>query len=1184
MNRLPIPPDDDARVQALRNYHLNSLKDAEFDRLTQIASIICQAPIALISLLDKNKQWFKSVIGFESEINETEREVSFCQYTIMKREILLIEDALLDERFRENIFVTGEPHIRFYAGYPLIDTNGFALGSLCVLDFVPRTINEDQQTALKLLAEQVTSLIQENRRKEEARHFEQLFQVSNDLICVAGLDGYFKKVNPAFTNVLGWDRDFLLHTSFFEITHPDDIEPAKEELANLALGKATINFSNRVKTTDGRYKTLQWVTTPHPATGEIFAIARDVSEMIRKEKLLQASENRLRSFFEHSIGLMCTHDLQGNFLSVNVAGAGLLGYTVEELEGKSLFDIVPEERHAFVSEYLEKIVKDGVAKGLMTTLKRNGEHRVWMYNNTLDTAIDGSVYVIGNSIDITEQYHLENSLKRTSEMLQQTNEVASVGGWEFDLLKKKIHWSKVTRQLHEVEPDFEPQLDKGLQFYKEESRAVIIEALNRAIKDGTPWDLELEIVTAKGNERWIRTLGNAEIEDGQVKRLYGTFQDITDSYKQRQELQNAKQQAEQANIAKSEFLANMSHEIRTPLNGVIGFTDILLKTKLTEIQLQYLSVVNQSANALLSTINDILDFSKIEAGKLELDIDKTDLFELGCQASDIITYQAQKKGLEILLNISTDLPRFIWADAVRLKQVLVNLLGNAVKFTEQGEIELKIEAVTDITREQVTFRFEVRDTGIGIKPDRQQKIFESFAQEDTSTTKKYGGTGLGLTISNSLLGLMGSKLHVRSTPGVGSTFYFDLNLRTQQGERLPFANTEQIKRVLIVDDNRHNREILKQMLMFRNIASDEAKNGFEALEILSAAEHQYDVVMMDYHMPHMDGLETIRKIRMSNLINNKSIVIVLHSSSDDETMLRACEELNVDCRLVKPIKMQEMYQTLSRALRTEKKKQQDAILQTDSDKSVFTVLVAEDNDVNMLLARTVIKRITPNAIIVEAANGIMAVEKFRQQLPDIILMDVQMPEMNGYEATRAIRGLETSKHVPIVALTAGNVKGEREKCLAAGMDDFLAKPFVEESIRALFATWLHDSKTSAATQEPVAESNQHFDVNIVKKYLGDEDGIINELLVLTTSELNKTLLLLEKQVNEQNLQGVNAMGHKMYGTAATAGMVQLAEMANKFSHLPVFHPGEVDNMFNEIADEVKIVSDQIKEYLSQFVE
>ena len=1183
MKRLPVPSNEAERLRALRNYHIvDSLPDAEFDRLTELASLICGTPISLISLIDEKRQWFKSATGLP--ITETERELSFCQYTIMENAPFQVEDALADERFSDNPMVTDMPNIRFYAGYPLLDRNGYALGTLCVVDYQPRHLSDEQLKALRLLAEQTIALITEQKKRDELRHFERLFQLSNDLICISGTDGYFKKVNPAFTKVLGWDEAYLLHTSFYDLTHPDDLPKAMDEVVKLANGQFTVNFTSRVKTKDGFYKTLQWATTPEPVTGEIFSIARDISEMIRKEQQLKASEDRLRSFFEHSLGLMCTHDLEGRFLSVNEAGAALLGYTVAELADKTLFDIIPESRVPFMHEYLRYIQETGTARGIMTTRHKDGTLKVWMYNNTLDTTIDGFTYVIGNSIDITEQYHLEKDLKRTKEMLEQTNEVARVGGWEMDLIRKKVYWSDVTKDLHEVDPSFEPELAQGIRFYKEgESRRLISKAVEEAMLNGTPWDLELEIITAKGNERWIRTLGNAESENGRVKRLYGTFQDITDDYRQRQELKNASIQAEQASIAKSEFLANMSHEIRTPLNGVIGFTDILLKTKLSQIQHQYLTVVNQSANALLSTINDILDFSKIEAGKLELDVDKYDLYEMGCQATDIITYQAQKKGLEILLNIAAGLPRFIWADAVRLKQVLVNLLGNAAKFTDKGEIELKIAAITDTSKEQVTFRFEVRDTGIGIKAERQQKIFESFSQEDASTTKKYGGTGLGLTISNSLLGLMGSRLHVKSSPGEGSIFYFDLTLHTQKGDPVSYENIEQVKRVLIVDDNLHNREILKQMLLFKNIVSDEAANGFEALQLLAKKEHEYDVILMDYHMPHMDGLETIRKIRESNTAAGKHLIIVLHSSSDDETILRACEELEVDFRLVKPIKMQEMYNALSRALKAEQVK--EAEQQTDgtvNNTEVFTVLIAEDNEVNMLLAKTVIKRIAPNARIVEAVNGAVAIAQYQYTHPDLILMDIQMPEMNGYEATRAIRQLTGGADVPIVALTAGNVKGEKEKCMAAGMNDFVAKPFVEESIRMVFDTWI--TKKAGIPALPVskpATADPHFDIHTIRKYLGDEEEIIREMLMLTKSEIKKTIALLEKQVADQQLPGMNAIGHKLYGTAATAGLATLAALANRFSHMPSFIAPEANSLLQQVREEALLVTERIQGYLSE---
>ncbi len=1444
MEELPIPLNEKERLKALKNYQIvDTEPEAEFDRLTELASMICGTPISLVSLLDESRQWFKSKTGLE--VSETARNLAFCQYAIMDSQILEVEDATKDERFKQNSLVLSDPFIRFYAGFPLIDSKGYALGTLCVIDNKPSKLSEEQQRALKLLGEVAISLIVERRQREEQKYFEKLFNSSNDLICVAGTDGYFKRINPAFQEVLGWDQDYLLGVPFFDLVHPDDVEKSRHELAALASGISTINFTSRFRTQKGTYRYLQWVATPEASTESVFAIARDITAEIEKEQKLKISEDRFRAFFENSQGLMCTHDLQGNFLSVNEAGAAIIGYTVEEIKQMSLFDIVPKDSHLALHKYLSNIKKYGKASGLMHTFDKNGDLRIWMFNNICEKSLEGEEYVIGNSLDITARQQLEDDLKHTKEMLEQTNQIARVGGWELDWVGQKLFWSNVAKEIHEVSENFEPDLTKAVSFYKEgESRSKIVEAVKNGVERGTPWDLELEIVTAEGNKRWVRALGNVDFENGKCRRLYGTVQDIdvqkraqietnrsrkllndvlqsasevsiistdanglitvfnkgaelllgysaeemigkkspaiihdteeiisrgkeltstygqpiegfrvfvhkaelegyeqrewtyvrkdgtrfmvslvvhpirdnegavigylgvatdiserkktekalvtekarllafvehapaavamfdaeiryiavsnrwieeyqlegreilglshyevfpnvsqewknihsrcllgsvekneediwrppgwehdqylrwevrpwyqfdgsvggimmftqdiTEICLQREELKKAKIQAEQASIAKSEFLANMSHEIRTPLNGVIGFTDLVLKTNLNETQQQYLSIVNQSGNALLSIINDILDFSKIEAGKLELDIDKCDLFELGSQTADIITYQAQSKGLEMLLNISLGLPRFIWADTVRLKQVLVNLLGNAVKFTEKGEIELKVEALSDPAQEYVTFCFEVRDTGIGIQPDKQEKIFEAFSQEDTSTTKKYGGTGLGLAISNKLLGLMGSKLQLKSTPGQGSTFYFELTLKTEAGKSINWENIDLIKDVLIVDDNDNNRVIVRQMLLLKQIAVQEARNGFEALQYLAQGK-KYDVILMDYHMPYMDGLETIRKIRESFYQSHEQQpIVLLHSSSDDGKIIKGCEELSVKQRLVKPLKMQEMYDSLSRLYR-KSEEVQVVFSEAESKKEsgVVYVLIAEDNPVNMLLAKTIIRRVAPNSVIIEALNGVEALNACKNRLPDIILMDIQMPEMNGYEATQKIRELQQDTYIPIIALTAGNLKGEKEKCLAAGMDDFIAKPFVEEAIAVLLKKWLGVGAKSRQDLMDVQNGNRHFDIETMKIYVGDDEDELNDFLALAVSEIEKASLALLEETENKNWPALKAIGHKLYGTTALAGIGELSSLAKKIEHLTDFDDETVTALLRQTQDEIALVISMI---------
>lgn len=618
------------------------------------------------------------------------------------------------------------------------------------------------------------------------------------------------------------------------------------------------------------------------------------------------------------------------------------------------------------------------------------------------------------------------------------------------------------------------------------------------------------------------------------------------------ELIKSKELAEAASVAKSNFLSNMSHEIRTPLNGVIGFTELLRTTQLNKLQQDYLENAITSANTLLGVISDVLDFSKIESGKMELESVKTDIVQLFENSSDIIKVMASKKGLELLLNIDPSLPRFAYIDPIRTKQILVNLLSNAVKFTQAGEIELTLN-FESFGNGQGSYGVSVRDTGIGIKFEDRNKLFKAFSQADTSTTRRYGGTGLGLIISNSLAKQMGGSIEFESDYGVGTTFNFNIKCKYEYGEMPDYSMIQNMKNVLVIDDNANNRTILEHTLRYWKIDFTGVESGAKAIELLKN-NADFDLLIVDYHMPEMDGLETIQSIR--NLLKNTKAnqpIIMLHSSSDDLSLHQQAQDLDVRFLLTKPVKHDELYYYLNSIYSADDVNQlvdfKRELKETSEpfnliDKQV-TILVAEDTKMNMLLIGNMLRSVIPNLKMYEACNGIEAIQLMKTIQPDIVLMDVQMPELDGLEATRQIRKMMNGRVVPVIALTAGVSKEERELCFKCGMDDFLAKPIEKIELKRILMKYLNKEleNVSKATQlEDLEVTELCFDREKLFSKIGNEEVLLS-LLQMSKSEYPKYIEEIKVALEKKDIQQLKLMAHKLKGSALNMEFVAMGQVA-----------------------------------------
>jgi len=685
------------------------------------------------------------------------------------------------------------------------------------------------------------------------------------------------------------------------------------------------------------------------------------------------------------------------------------------------------------------------------------------YGTRVSTNAQGEIGALFGAFNhMLEQIELrDHEVASVSERLNLALDAAGLGLWDWDVASDSVYLDQRWADMIGAPPgDTNATVSELAELVPPEEREPILTRALLALKGTVPlYDVEHRVRTRSGNWIWVHSRGRVVGRDasGRALRMIGTNIDITRRRQDEAELRSAKEAAEQASRAKSQFLANMSHEIRTPMNGVLGMTELLLDTELNERQRRLAETARQSGTALLQIINDILDFSKIEAGKLELEHIDFDLRRIMDGVAGLFAESAQAKRMELIVHVEETVPPALRGDPARLRQILTNLIGNAIKFTDRGEVVVRAGLVRN-GGDHVVLRFEVSDSGIGIEPEVQGRIFDAFSQADGSTTRKYGGTGLGLPICKHLVDLFGGEIGVKSQPGRGSTFWFTLSLEKQNGA-VPYVPPRPASlrnlRALVVDDNAANRDILCGQLAALGMRADSAAGGQEALSALYGAVRRdpYRIAVLDMQMPGMNGLEVARLVRRDPGL--EGIELLVMSSIGEDVSTQTLRELRVRRWLTKPVNQRQLHDCLVEFAGTETPALDLPLLRATSPErsaQALHVLVAEDNPVNQEVAVAMLEALGWTCDV--AANGREALDAIGQQRYDVVLMDCQMPDMDGFEATRALRGREAATgapRLPVIALTAHALEGDREQCVAAGMDAYLAKPYgkqqLEQAIR-----------------------------------------------------------------------------------------------------------------------------------------
>lgn len=973
----------------------------------------------------------------------------------------------------------------------------------------------------------------------------------------------------------GWTGHSL--TTLADRLHPEDRSLFCEQLHYAAAHQRDrISYRYRAYDDDGRLRHIQVharllsdeAGRVARALGVSWDITREITaaeRLQRQAQQLREAERRLERASLSSSEGHWEADLVNKRMWFSSSYHALLGYENGELprDSEEFRQLVHPDDYMNGCMALQKHLEEGTPFIIDQRLKtRSGQYRWFRQRGAAERDAQGVAIVVSGSLqDIHEHKLAEDALQLAQRRLERAIHGTQDGLWELeadaDATGAGAWCSPRVAELLGYRPDEFPSDTNFLRTcLHPDDAAVVAQATRAHFELGQPYDVEIRLRTKTGRYLWYRARATAERDaTGRPLRLSGSLQDVTEARAAREELLRATQAAEAASRAKSEFLANVSHEIRTPMNGIIGMVGLLLDTRLDRTQRDFAETIRGSADSLLAVINDLLDFSKIEAGKLDIEHIELDLRGSVEDVGGMMAFQAAAKGLELIVHVHKDVPDRVIGDPQRIRQCLVNLVGNAVKFTRTGEvvIEVRIDGRRD---GKVLTHFEVRDTGIGIAPEKLDQLFQPFVQADSSTTRHYGGTGLGLSIVRRLVEIMGGRVGVASELGSGSTFWFELPLAPAEGASIRPAPaqcaTASARRVLVVDDSATSRRVLGRQLADAGYEVELAGNAAEAIvqmERAIEAHRPFEVVVADYQMPGMDGASLGVRINADERLAQARVVLL--TSLDRQGDVQRFASLGFAGYLTKPVRARELLGCMERVLartssewhlQTQPMVTRGTLLGSEPARRYRGhVLLVEDNPVNQKVAVRFLERL--GCTVRVADNGAEGVKAYRERSYDLVLMDLQMPVMDGLTATRAIRRLEAGgRATPIVALTANAMTGQLENCLAAGMDGFLTKPLQISRLHEVLDRYGLAQDPLAPDTTPL-EGPVPVDLGRLNGLTEGDADFTRELAATFIESSAQVLREIDAALDALDRGALSRAGHKLKGASANVYAEPLRALA-----------------------------------------